>query len=290
MKRSTLVLLIFGVLVVSIPLFSSCRSYNAADTKNSRKTPETTSAAGHESDPVIELEHYTLSKKGGQWRLSLFGEREELPGPGEVLRDLSFDDLDQLIDALKNDRFSEEQMKKIALFPKDENGILLFDVDDPARAVIPEGFAVSHVNWYGESYDFFITDSDGNDITLMCCTEESFRGIFKQKYESFLTNADFKIEKEESGSGREVYRCESSRSVIRVVRYEPLPGIYVEERYMLDAKGDDVLKKAVGGESEDKPYRVNVYNDAGTVKYALLITNPTRMFSEDEVLAFRLSK
>ena len=103
-------------------------------------------------------DNYYLSVVSGQYYLHYTKERSNILND---LGSLSFGSLDELIDKIRDNRFEEREHNVIrTAFRRDENGVLLFDLDHPFYPVLPSGVQTTGVDvgpcpypgWRGDFY------------------------------------------------------------------------------------------------------------------------------------------
>ncbi|MBP5665302.1 MAG: hypothetical protein J6X87_03400 [Clostridia bacterium] len=245
--------------------------------------------AGDE-DKEIVLSKYSLKKQDGNWYFEPEGDLAESGAPGlsSSVAGISFDSIEDLLWTLVNGAFQDQHLQKIAReFPGDENGVMIFDIENPPMPFMPEDFSVARLTWYGSYYALSLTDRDGNGAGLVWLPDEFFEQRFKREYTDVFDNERVTFSEPVEKDGKTEYLLTTSESVTKMVRYEPRPGVFVEERYMVDTKGNALLNDMVS--PQGLPYQVHVFTTVGDVKYRLSF-KPNRAFSEEELLAFGFEK
>ncbi len=297
MKKSISIIVVFVLLLtllcpscVSTPKSQNKTKEETASAQPNEKTGENTGAeAGKQS---YELSHYVLEKSGNQWHLR-FTDIPEQDGSmtGSTVAGISCSSVDELVSKIKTDNFTDGERKKIfyeSYWDADGN-IPVFDVDHPVYANGPSGFTVNSVTWYGTTYVFSIGDSEGNSFTVKWFEDaESFETFFDRQYVNQFKST-VTVSEPELQDGKSVFTVTTDRSVIKMVRYEPEPGVYVEEMYMIDTMGNEDLEDLKGG-TEGLPFRIHMFNGSGPVRFTAFIEKPSRLFAAEDLLQFGVTK
>ena len=129
---------------------------------------------------------YYLSVISGQYYLTY---REERGNIRNDLGSLSFDSLDQLVDKIRNNGFSESEHNVIrTALAKDENGILLFDPNRLFDPVLPYGMQVNGVGWSGQYYSYSVSavGSERPDGHLFVLPRQIYLSIIQREHETLL--------------------------------------------------------------------------------------------------------
>lgn len=236
-------------------------------------------------DVTLTLETYDLARENGEWRMT-FHEPAYIDPKlmANIKASITFDSLDALLEAIKNDDFTDGKRRHMqTVFLADENGILLFDLDDPPRATCPEGFEVKSLEWYGYAYSLYLSDgTDGFNIAYMPF-DDGFESRVNNQYTNYLNKKSIEILKETEEDGFKVYLYKTSVATFKSYRCEPEPGIYIEITYLLK------ISDATLTPSETVPYSIRVFNGSGYYKYYLHANSLSRAYSVDELLSFGLA-
>ncbi len=262
-------------IIVTILMLLMVLCYSCNDVKKSNK--------------AVELEHYRIQKIDGNWSLVFNDERNANTDNGmlSTSADLTFDSIEELVSKIKTDSFTDGEIKKMHVFlGENENEFALFDLENPITAVCPDGYSVGKVYWYGESYSFIINGQNGNTIRLRWYSDDGFQSFYQSQYVNYTEDDNFDFSEPEYVDGKVIYTVTSNTSIRKMVRYEPLQGVFIEELYLLGRIGNSSDSRPL---SEDIPYRIRLYNSSSDIKYTVFITHPTKSFSIEELLSFRLT-
>ena len=239
-------------------------------------------------DVTLTLETYDLARENGEWRMTFHEPAYIDPNfLFNIKASITYESLDALLEAIKNDDFTDGKRRHMQIaFLADENGILLFDLDDPPRATCPDGFEVKSLEWYGYTYSFYLSDgTDGFNISYMPF-DDGFDSMLDSQYTNSLNKKNIEILEETEENGAKVYLYKTTSSTFKSFRYEPEPGVFIEITYLLETKA------AVSGSytpSQTVPYRIKVFNGSGYYKYYLHASSLSRAYSVDELLSFGLA-
>ncbi|MBR5005807.1 MAG: hypothetical protein IKY07_01805, partial [Clostridia bacterium] len=236
-------------------------------------------------DVTLTLETYDLVRENGEWRMA-FHEPPYID-PNflfNIKASITYESLDALLEAIKNDDFTDGKRRHMQIaFPADENGILLFDLDDPPRPVFPDGFEVKSLEWYGFYYALLLSNGDDYFWIEYFPYDDAFESRVNNQYTNYLNKKSIEILKETEEDGFKVYLYKTSVATFKSYRCEPEPGIYIEIKYLLKCS-DPTLTP-----SETVPYSIRVFNGSGYYKYYLHASSLSRAYSVDELLSFGLT-
>jgi len=292
MKKINYTLTLLAMILGFILLFSSCARTGVDGSQTDTNAPSQTEIPANE-DKEIEFDDFSYLKRDGIWHLSLkkeFPEETESPFGSLVGRrsSIRFSSFEEMIDTVKNGQFTDDQLRIMSSWTKDEYGIRLFDLDNPLKPFYPESLSVNTVTWYGETYSLTLEDKQGNSITLKCFTEEKYDEYFTKNYIDDLGGGGtISVTLLSSDNGINVFRHETDRSVIRVVQYELQPGFFVSKRFTIDTKGHSDLNDLL---SETVPWRINTFHNHDGLRYAVLQLMPPRDYSDEELLSIGFAR
>lgn len=233
-------------------------------------------------------DNYYLSVVSGQYYLHYPEERSNI---WNDLGTLSFGSLDELIDKIVNNRFEEREHNVIrTAFAKDENGILLFDLDRLFDPVPPRGWEVDEVYWNGTSYSFYVSDARiGAADTfayLYVLPQDAYSETFEREYETFFDREQITVTSRTRTEDRnaEVVLYSTNSADSESIRYTLSNGVIVDERYVL--KSNTSLLKA----SELIPQRIHLYYEGEEFCFYATIHGLTERPSVEWLSRFGLSE
>lgn len=215
------------------------------------------SQSANDSTGVIEETNapktYRLFCVDGKYYLSF--SREESGLARSQLGSLSFDSLDDLIDSIKNNRFADWEYDVIcSSFPKDENGIKIFNLDRVLDAKVPNQMRTGSVSWQGDSYSFNLRDESGVFAYFHILSQQDYSEVFNREYETLLDRKQITVSSRQTIEDRnaEVILCSTDVANTKLVRYTLPNGVIVEERYRLSSEIAQV--------SETIPSSIHLYS------------------------------
>lgn len=253
MKRLAPFLIAMGVIGLCLFLFmTGCNSSQTNDKKagtNSQQITERQDAS------ELQLKDYTLAFVDGNCYLRF--EENQLDVSNSQIACVSFESIDVLIEAIRNCRFSETDYSIIrTVFPKNENGIMVFDIDHAYDAEIPTGFRVESVWWYGPFYTFELIDTSNCHATLTPMTRDYYQARFAREYETFFDREQIRVTKRELVDDRnaEIIWFETDLATLKQIRYTLSNGVIVEEEYRLTSRINAQV-------SETVPLMINLFGE-----------------------------
>ena len=206
---------------------------------------------------------FTLSTVGGRVYLN-FDEGNDPIDPHFGC--LDFPSLDALVAAIRaNDLFDVQCETIRTIFPRDENGIRIIDVDHVCDPLLPDDLFVGCVDWEGPSYAF---EFDGRNVVsgiLRVLTKEDYATVFADEYETFFDRETITVLSRENVAERnaEVVRYRTSTGEdYQAIRYALANGVKVVEFYRVQ-KGTPLAipeKVALYGESGDAAFQAQLYD------------------------------
>ena len=251
MKRLAPFLIAMGVIGLCLFLFmTGCNSSQTNDKKagtNSQQITERQDAS------ELQLKDYTLAFVDGNCYLRF--EENQLDVSNSQIACVSFESIDVLIEAIRNCRFSETDYSIIrTVFPKNENGIMVFDIDHAYDAEIPTGFRVESVWWYGPIYTFELIGTSNCHATPM--TRDYYQARFAREYETFFDREQIRVTKRELVDDRnaEIIWFETDLATLKQIRYTLSNGVIVEEEYRLTSRINAQV-------SETVPLMINLFGE-----------------------------
>lgn len=200
-------------------------------------------------------ETYTLSVIDGEYYLLFSTDKNTV---ASQIGSISFDSVDALLAAIKNNQFEDWQYDIMrSSFPKDKNGIRIFDINHAVDAAFPEELHIDSVEWLGKSYSMRIQSGENDELLAFChiLWQEDYVSHFAMEYENRLDQKQLTVTKRQTIEDRsaEVIFYESRIATLKSVRYSLPNGVIVEERYVLtDSLGFE-------GCSETVPLMINLY-------------------------------
>ncbi len=211
-------------------------------------------------------ETYALSVIDGEYYL-LFSTDKNIVS--SQIGSISFDSVDAMLAAIKNNRFEDWQYDIMrSSFPKDKNGIRIFDINHAVDAALPEGLHVDSVDWLGKSYSMKIQSGENDGLLVFChiLWQEDYVSHFAMEYEDRLDQKQLTVTKRQTMEDRnaEVIFYQSRVATLKSVRYSLPNGVIVEERY--------VLTNSSGFEgSETVPSMINLYGGESEPYFSITI-------------------
>ena len=232
-------------------------------------------------------DNYYLSVVSGQYYLHYTKERSNILND---LGSLSFGSLDELIDKIVNNRFEEREHNVIrTAFAKDENGILLFDLDRLFDPVPPRGWEVDEVYWNGTSYSFYVSDARiGAADTfayLYVLPRDAYSETFEREYETFFDREQITVTSRRRTGDRnaEVVLFSTSSADQKRIRYTLPNGVIVDEQYVL--KSNTPLLET----SETIPQMIHLYHEGEECCFTAVIFGLTERPSVEWLSQFGLA-
>ena len=128
------------------------------------KEPEVQTEASTEKPPIpdgsLATDTYTISKIDGQYYLN-FADGNDAgtapANPGLIQAIISYPSLSAMKQAITTNSFTESEIQIIkTVFPQDERGILVCNVNHLYEPVLPEGYTIGEVLWEGSQYKFLM--------------------------------------------------------------------------------------------------------------------------------------
>ena len=295
MKKLNYSMMLFAIVLGFILLFSSCAGTGVDESQTGADAPLQTEVPADE-DKEIEFDDFSYLKRDGIWHLSLkkeLPEETESPFGSLVIRtsSIKFSSFEEMIDTVKNGKFTDDQLRIMSFWTKDEYGILLFDLDDPLKPYYPDSLSVDGVTWSGTSFSLTLKDVQENCIYLKWfATEERYDDYFAYRYTNDLTGGStISNTLVSSENGINVIRHETEQAVMKVVRFEPQAGVFVNKRFMTDTKGHRDLEKTFPI-SETLPYRIHVFHNHDGLRFAVMQEMPPRDYSDEELLSIGFAR
>ncbi len=211
-------------------------------------------------------ETYALSVIDGEYYL-LFSTDKNIVS--SQIGSISFDSVDAMLAAIKNNRFEKWQYDIMrSSFPKDENGIKVFDIDHAVDPAMPDGLHVASVEWVGQSYSIELVSNADNQkyAVLHVLWPEEYVSHFAMEYEDRLDQTQLTITDKQNieDRGAEVIYYESAVATLKSVRYTLPNGVIVEERYVLTSERGTKTSDTV-------PSMINLYSGTTMPCFAVTI-------------------
>ena len=231
-------------------------------------------------------DNYYLSVVSGQYYLHYTKERSNILND---LGSLSFGSLDELIDKIRNNRFEEREHNVIrTAFRRDENGVLLFDLDHPFYPVLPSGVQTTGVEWAGQGYSYSLSAVSGDRSFgyLHVLPRQSYLATFQREYEALFDRPQITVTARTRTEDRnaEIVLFSTSSADQQRIRYTLPNGVIVDEQYVL--KSYTSLLKA----SALIPQMIHLYYESERCCFTVSIFGLTERPSVEWLSRFGLSE
>lgn len=244
-------------------------------------------------DGSFATEGYTVSRVGDAYYLNFTGGNELTEQENKLhisVANVFFSSLAEMRDKIKNNTLSDYERATVKLaFPKDENGIKMFNINQMYQPVYPEGFICANdVLWTGDRYSVYVHESSNVD----------FGGYFailsRQDYEeelewnlinpfSHINYTEILSEKEGIWDGVPCteYVYNTPISTIKRIFIEYIDGedhYFITIAYLLDHSNPNVSLTI----SDSIPYQVRIWGETDGQCYSMRLfdfsTTPTLEF------------
>ncbi|MBR4770080.1 MAG: hypothetical protein IK090_04030 [Clostridia bacterium] len=210
---------------------------------------QTAAGTDHWAPPEPNYD-YSLSVVDGRNYLNFDG------GNGTAYSDtargsVNFQTVEAMVKAIRMNAFSAADCELIrSTFPRNENGILVFDLDHVYDAVLPDALTVDAVNWEGPSYSFEFNDRVSAEGYLRVLTQEDFAAVYDAEYTRYFDDVEITVLSRENVTERnaEVVSFETPDGSFRQIRYVLSNGVTVAETYLVE-----------GGMPFDVPETIDLY-------------------------------
>jgi len=179
---------------------------------------------------------------------------------------LDFPSLDALVAAIRaNDLFDVQCETIRTIFPRDENGIRIIDVDHVCDPLLPDDLFVGCVDWEGPSYAFEFDGRNAVSGILRVLTKEDYATVFADEYETFFDRETITVLSRINVADRnaEVVRYRTSTGEdYQAIRYALANGVKVVEFYRVQEGTPLAIpeKVALYGESGDAAFQAELYD------------------------------
>ncbi len=232
-------------------------------------------------DKLIELENITLKRTDGQWYMTLNDESSVLGDSNLLVKPIRFDSVEEIVAKIRTGDFSKAELRYMyETFRRDENGFIVFDIDDPPLPVFPELYSMSSVIWAGEAYTVVVTDGEGNTVQIAFGSGlADFEFDPDSYFEELDENDGLNYLDPELIDGKTVrYGSNKDGAVIRkFVISECYPGVFLVEIY--SKSPSDASFRVV-------PNHIRMFQTAAEIKCVINISRPAKLFEPDELLEF----
>ena len=246
-----------------------------SDTKLSTPTEAgITTGATHERNT-----HFTLSKVDGQFYLNF----DEGNDPTDAIPPVvsPYPSLDALIAAIRANDLSDRECEFIrTYFPKNGNGILIFDPDQVFDAVLPNEMTVGGVVWEGPAYTFEFDDGQSVSGNLRILTPKDYAKVFASEYEHFFDRQESVLSRENVADrdAEVVFYRTVTGNTFQAVLYTLPNGVFVFENY-----------SAPEGSPEAVPVWVALFGDCGDAAFQAMLFELTERPSVEWLSQFGLA-
>ena len=213
---------------------------------------QTAAGTDHWAPPEPNYD-YSLSVVDGRNYLNFDGDGGGYEANPELVGIVYFDTVDEMVTAIRTNSLSSWQCEIIrSVFPRDENGIRIIDVDHVYDAVLPDGLFFNYVGWEGPSYVFDLSGQDSVRGSLRVLTKEDYAEVYASEYETFFDRANLTVISREHDAERdaEVVLYETPSGTYQTIRYTLPNGVTAVEHY-----------HAPGGTSSAIPVTVELYGE-----------------------------
>ena len=272
------------------------------------------------SDKTLVFEDVTLLRIDGQWSISINDEKYKETPPIQIPSPpWTFDSLDELITKIRTGSFTKGEIARMQReFEQNENGVILFDIDNPARPFFPEEYTLQKIYWYGSSYSAVLVDKDKTVVQLFWQAGDSdFVNDFDMKdYLDGIVAEDsvFTYGEPATSSDLKTVRIGTAGNTDKVKKlsiYEPMKNVFVFEEYryrnntleptpspepVRDTSGTALPAETPSPEKAENAgtaaamsnvrYIIRVFYFEGDVKWILTSSNADHPFSVEEILSF----
>lgn len=216
---------------------------------------------------------YIITTKDGKCYLNFSNGNDLPPTNGQeplastVLR---FDSLADMRDTFVNQTLTAQQIKRLKLyFPKDENGILICNVNKLHQPVLPSNMSTYYdIELIGQTYTFTIGDSSVDPSTeealgtttgsFLCTNQETYEMHYAEEFAGQFENLTSQTVVADRNAT--VYEYATKRGEFRVIQYDIIDGaktLHVSEHYSLSYTDDS--NRGNLPISDTVPNRINIF-------------------------------
>ena len=196
--------------------------------------------------------------------------------------ELQFDSVEQLVDTIVNDKFEAWQLAVIRYsYRSDENGIIVFDLQNPKYAAMPEGFSIDAVYWRGENYSFSLQGARGESAYIHWLSDDGFQSNFNGSYSATFEGDNSVSHKLLSGNIDE-YVFKTPVATLKKLRYQLDDNTYVDETYRLATSAPNAEI------SDSVPYEIAIYHQEPGGNYIVKLFHPLTRYDTDYLRQFGL--
>ncbi len=244
-------------------------------------------------DGSFATEGYTVSRVGDAYYLNFTGGNEPTEHENKLHiseANVFFSSLAEMRDKIKNNTLSDHERATVKLaFPKDENGIKMFNINQMYQPVYPEGFICANdVLWTGDRYSVYVHESSNVDfggyfaILSRQDYEEELEWNFINPF-SHINYTEILSEKEGIWDGVPCteYVYNTPISTIKRIFIEYIDGedhYFITIAYLLDHSNPNVSLTI----SDSIPYQVRIWGETDGQCYSMSLfdfsTAPTLEF------------
>ena len=222
---------------------------------------------------------FTLSKVDGQFYLNF----DEGNDPTDAIPPVvsPYPSLDALIAAIRANDLSDRECEFIrTYFPKNGNGILIFDPDQVFDAVLPNEMTVGGVVWEGPAYTFEFDDGQSVSGNLRILTPKDYAKVFASEYEHFFDRQESVLSRENVADrdAEVVFYRTVTGNTFQAVLYTLPNGVFVFENY-----------SAPEGSPEAVPVWVALFGDCGDAAFQAMLFELTERPSIEWLSQFGLA-
>ena len=197
--------------------------------------------------------------------------------------DLEFGSVDQLIQTIAEDKFETWQLEVIRdSFKSDEQGVIIFDLNNPKYAKMPEGFSIDGVYWRGADYSFSLQNAQNELAYIHWLTDEEFGSQFDNSYTIFFEKDTVEIVSHVQNNGFDEFVFKTSVATLKKVRYKIDDNTWVDETYRLESSVSSVET------SDSVPYKITIYHQESGSNYIVDLFHPVTRYESDYLLQFGL--
>jgi len=134
-----------------------------------------------------------LVNKNGQYYIQLgnVSVSDEGLANSESVEYIHFSSMDEFYTRVTEMDFSEEELKKIRGFRKDENGIIVCDMDNLYRMVLPNDVTLENIAWYGDGYaTVWSSSSVAKGSAFLYNSEKRFENTMRDTFSDDIFDRD----------------------------------------------------------------------------------------------------
>lgn len=279
---------------IALPMLPEHSSPN--DTPTLTQTP----AQLHEDSKVT----YSITMKNGVHYINFSDGNTVNPTDSEqgmVSFGLYFPSLGEMKDAFLNNRLSDRQIQTMKKgFPKDENGIIIPDMNELYEPTLPDDLTTClDITLNGSSYSFYLyhpsvdpTSAEALDTTYGMFSVVS-QEIFDRNYANELSFLEYTVGSQTKVEDRDatVYKYYSRSGAFQLITYDLSVGdkvLHICEKYTVDWYDSSFLPDRPI--SYSIPYSIQIYGCENGQYFEVLLHNTSERPSVEWLSSFGLTE